>query len=212
LRPRLDAEGRARVAGTTEAAEATVRRSWSWQIAYYRCPKGVWNFAAKRTTRLPTHVPSFAFWRHAANGDDASNALRRIRCGNMLERSVETKAANRLPTILLVDDQDASRIATKWFLNNFGFEVDSARNAEEALALFDFQIHDLVITDNSMPAMSGAELAHIIKLRSPSTPVVMFSGSIPADRSCLDRVIQKPAHLLAVKDAAEELLAARHSA
>lgn len=114
--------------------------------------------------------------------------------------------------ILLVDDQDVSRVATKWFLNNFGFEVDSARTAEEALALFDVNIHDLIITDNSMPSMSGAELAHIIKLRSPSTPVVMFSGSIPADRSCLDRVIQKPAHLLAVKDAVEELLGSKRSA
>ncbi len=125
---------------------------------------------------------------------------------------MENKAVIRLPTILLVDDQDSSRVAAKWFLNNFGFEVDSARTAEEALALFAPHIHDLVITDNSMPVMSGAELAHIIKLRSPSTPVIMFSGSIPEDQSCLDRVIQKPAHLLAVKDAAEELLGARHPA
>jgi CheY-like chemotaxis protein len=124
---------------------------------------------------------------------------------------VEKKALNRLPTILLVDDQDASRIAAKWFLNNFGFEVDSARSAEEALALFAPHIHDLIVTDNSMPGMSGAELAHIIKLRSPSTPVVMFSGSIPADRSCLDRAIQKPAHLMAVRDAVEDLLGARHA-
>jgi len=114
--------------------------------------------------------------------------------------------SDHLPTILLVDDNDASRLATKWFLNNFGFEVDTARSAEEALALFDARIHDLIITDNSMPAMSGAELAHIIKLRSPSTPVIMFSGAPPADHSCLDRVIQKPAHLLALKEAADQLL------
>jgi CheY-like chemotaxis protein len=128
--------------------------------------------------------------------------------GKILEKNL----LNHLPTFLLVDDNDASRVATKWFLNNFGFEVDSARSAEEALALFDAHTHDLVITDNSMPAMSGAELAHIIKLRSPSTPVIMFSGAPPADHSCLDRVIQKPAHLLSLKEAAEHLLGARDSA
>ncbi len=122
---------------------------------------------------------------------------------------VPKKPLRRQPTILLVDDHDACRVATKWFLNNFGFEVDSARSAEEALALFDVRIHDLVITDNSMPMMSGWELAHIIKLRSPATPVIMFSGAIPDDHSCLDRVIQKPTHLLLVKDTVEELLGMR---
>src|SRR5207253_6753402 len=72
-------------------------------------------------------------------------------------------------TILLVDDVDACRVATKWFLSNFGFGVDSARNAEEALALFNPELHDVVVTDHSMPGMTGAEMAHIIKLRSPST-------------------------------------------
>ena len=125
---------------------------------------------------------------------------------------MEKKSSNHLPTILLVDDNDASRVAIRWFLNNFGFEVASARTAEEALALFDTRTHDLIITGNSMPVMSGSELAHIIKLRSPCTPVIMFSGALPADHSCLDRLIQKPAHLLLLKEAADELLGARDSA
>ena len=110
-------------------------------------------------------------------------------------------------TILLVDDGDACRVTTKWFLTNFGYAVDAARTAEEGLALFDPAIHDLVVTDNSMPGMTGAEMAHVIKMRSPSTPVLMYSGHPPDDRSCLDRVIQRPTHLLALKDAADELLA-----
>jgi CheY-like chemotaxis protein len=110
-------------------------------------------------------------------------------------------------TILLVDDGDACRVTTKWFLTNFGYAVDAARTAEEALALFNPAIHDLVVTDNSMPGMTGAEMAHVIKMRSPSTPVLMYTGHPPDDRSCLDRVIQRPTHLLALKDAADELLA-----
>jgi CheY-like chemotaxis protein len=109
-------------------------------------------------------------------------------------------------TILLVDDQDANRIMTKWFLSNFGYTVESVRGAAEALSVFDAKVHDLIITDNSMPGMTGAEMAHIIKLRSPGTPVVMFTGSPPEDRSCLDLVLQRPMHLLHLKEAVEQVL------
>jgi len=54
--------------------------------------------------------------------------------------------------------------------------------------------------------MTGVEMAHVIKLRSPSTPVLMHTGQPPDVRSCLDFVIQKPAHLLALKEAAERLI------
>ena len=110
-------------------------------------------------------------------------------------------------TILLVDDNDDLRVTTKWFLSNFGFAVESARSAEEALAMFDPKTHDMIVTDNSMPGMTGVEMAHIIKLRSPSTPVLMCTGRPPEDRSCLDLVIQKPAHMLALKEGVDRLLA-----
>ena len=112
-------------------------------------------------------------------------------------------------TILLVDDQDDCRIMTKWVLSNFGYTVESARSAEEGLVLFDPQIHDIVVTDNSMPGMKGGEMAHIIKLRSPTTPVLMYSGQPPPNTSCLDAVLRKPIHLLTLKEEVERLLAAR---
>jgi CheY-like chemotaxis protein len=112
-----------------------------------------------------------------------------------------------LKTILLVDDVDDCRLTTKWFLSSFGYAVDSVRSGEDALAVFDPKIHDVVVTDNSMPGMSGAEMAHIIKLRSPATPVVMYSGTAPPDQACLDTVILRPSHLLGLKDAIENVLA-----
>jgi len=120
---------------------------------------------------------------------------------------VKDKDDSQLRTILLVDDEPGTRILTKWFLNNFGFTVDPARTAEEALARFDPRVHDLVITDNSMPGMSGVELAHIIKMRSPATPVVMFSGNPPQDHNCLDLVLQRPTHLMLLKEGLDQILA-----
>ena len=119
---------------------------------------------------------------------------------------VEPPPPTQIKTILLVDDEDECRVTTKWFLTNFGYGVDAVRTAEEALVLFNPAIHDLVVTDNAMPGMSGAEMAHVIKLRSPSTPVLMYSGNPPDDRSCLDLVIQRPTHLLTLRDAVEKLL------
>jgi DNA-binding NtrC family response regulator len=113
----------------------------------------------------------------------------------------------RLKTILLVDDEDACRVTTRWFLTNFGYAVDAVRTAEEALALFNPAIHDLVVTDNAMLGMTGAEMAHVIKRQSPSTLVLMYTGHPPDDRSCLDWVVQRPTHLLTLKDAVDKLLA-----
>jgi CheY-like chemotaxis protein len=120
---------------------------------------------------------------------------------------VNNLPSGSLKTILLVDDEDTARVTTKWFLSNFGYLVDCARNAEEALVLFDPKLHDLVLTDNSMDGMTGREMAHIIKMRSPSTPVIMCTGAPPTDRSCLDLVISKPTHLLTLKEAVDALLA-----
>lgn len=114
-------------------------------------------------------------------------------------------------TVLLVDDADETRVVTRLFLSNFGYSVDTARSGEDALALFDPKLHDIVVTDNSMPGMTGSEMAHIIKLRSPSTPIVMYTGLPPKDRSCLDAVIQRPAHLLHVRSTIEKFFAPRSS-
>jgi CheY-like chemotaxis protein len=112
-------------------------------------------------------------------------------------------------TILLVDDNVDTRLLTKMFLNNFGYEVESADSAGEGLARFNPARHQLVLTDNSMPGMTGGEMARVIKQRSPSTPVVMCTGNPPNDCSAIDIIIRKPTYLLAIKDAIDKLLLAK---
>jgi CheY-like chemotaxis protein len=119
---------------------------------------------------------------------------------------VENTQETRVKTVLLVDDNVDTRLLTKMFLNNFGYEVDSAEGPAEALERFNPVLHDLVLTDNSMPGMTGGEMAHIIKMRSPLTPIVMCSGNPPTDNAALDVVIKKPTHLFAIKDAVDRFL------
>jgi len=120
---------------------------------------------------------------------------------------VEKETSTAVKTILVVNDDDESRVLLKFFLDNVGYAVDLAQNAEEGLSRFDRNLHDLVLTDNTMPGMSGSEMAHIIKLRSPATPVIMFTGNPPTDRSAVDFMITKPAHLIEIKEAVEKCLA-----
>ena len=131
--------------------------------------------------------------------------MRRIKILPLI-KFVEKKIDSQLKTVLLVDDNIDTRLLTKMFLNNFGYEVDSTNSASEALARFNPVLHDLILTDNSMADMTGGEMAQIIKSRSPATPIVMCSGNPPNDCSSIDIVIKKPTYLLAIKDAVDKLL------
>ncbi len=122
---------------------------------------------------------------------------------------VKRPASAPMKTILLVDDSRATRLMTKWFLDYTGYVVHAFSNPEDALAQFDPKIHDLVLTDNSMTPMTGVEMAHIIKMRSPGTPVLMYTGAAPKDQTCVDVVVERPAPLPAVKEAIDKLLGAR---
>jgi CheY-like chemotaxis protein len=118
-------------------------------------------------------------------------------------------ASSESRTILLVDDVSDTRTFMKMFLANFGYVVHPFASAEDALAVFDPRVHDLVVTDNSMPGMTGLEMAHVIKMRSPSTPILMYTARRPSDSSCVDLVIEKPAPLSALKNAIDEFLESR---
>lgn len=109
-------------------------------------------------------------------------------------------------TILLVDDSPETRSIIRLYLTNLGFLVQAVPSAEDALASFDPLVHNAVVTDNSMQGMTGEELAHVVKMRSRSTPVIMYSGTNPRDRSCLNAIILKPAPLSLLREALEEHL------
>lgn len=118
---------------------------------------------------------------------------------------VNSEPSSRVKTVLLIDGDDRARLSTKWFLSSFHFGVDSARNAEEALLLFDPKVHDAIITENRLPGISGSELAHIIKLRARGTPIVMYGSPPVKDSSCFHTVILKPTPLLILKGVLDAL-------
>jgi CheY-like chemotaxis protein len=95
--------------------------------------------------------------------------------------------------ILVVDDEALLRELMTALLAAAGYIVANVGSGEEALGRLKKERFDLVVTDNQMRRMSGVELATAIKERSPSLPVVMFSGNPPRKKkSCIDLVLQKP--------------------
>ncbi len=54
--------------------------------------------------------------------------------------------------------------------------VTIASNGKEALAAFDREPFDIVITDRAMPGITGDEVAAAVKRKAPSTPVVLLTG------------------------------------
>ena len=106
----------------------------------------------------------------------------------------------------MVDDVDACRLTTKWFLESVGYTVVTARSAEEALARFNPTDHDAIVTDNSMPGLTGAAMASVIRERSPSTILVLYSGTPPQDCHVFDLIIRRPTHLLVLKEGLDQLM------
>ena len=81
-------------------------------------------------------------------------------------------------TILLVEDDPATREVTRRVLTRGGYAVVEATNGVEGLEVLESagtQV-DLVLTDLMMPRMTGAELFERVAVLHPDLPVLMMSG------------------------------------
>lgn len=80
--------------------------------------------------------------------------------------------------ILFVDDEETIAKLGNLTLSRFGYQVTALTSSEEALKLFteNPDNFDLVITDQSMPRLSGSELAlELFKVR-PRIPIILCTG------------------------------------
>ncbi len=78
--------------------------------------------------------------------------------------------------ILVVDDQDIIRELIQQQLAEDGHQVETAGSGQEALDKMACSDFDLIVTDQSMPGMTGEELAVVAKERRPGTSVILLTG------------------------------------
>jgi signal transduction histidine kinase len=95
---------------------------------------------------------------------------------NELEPSNGTVKGNE--RILLIDDEEQIVSMEQQMLENLGYEVTARTDSTEALKEFSLQPQnfDLVITDMTMPQMTGDELAQKLLNIKPDIPVILCTG------------------------------------
>jgi PAS domain S-box-containing protein len=116
--------------------------------------------------------------------------------------------------VLLVDDEEMVRGFMRELLEGWGLEVAVARDGTEAREAFARAPadYDLVITDQTMPRLTGMELAREILAQRPSLPVVLYSGYADAitdaqvQAAGLRALIRKPVEPTALRALLEGLL------
>ncbi len=81
-------------------------------------------------------------------------------------------------SILLVDDEQSVCMHTESVLKRLGYNVTTRTSATDALAIIreGSENIQLLLTDYSMPSMSGIELAREIRRYRPGFPVIIMSG------------------------------------
>lgn len=80
------------------------------------------------------------------------------------------------PTVLVVEDDPATRRLYKFLLGNGGYAVVEADDGVVALEQLSSQRCDMVITDMNMPRMNGMELIKVIRREYPGTYVIMITA------------------------------------
>ncbi len=120
------------------------------------------------------------------------------------ERVVDMAKAPNIPRgsgqkIILVDDEMQVLEMGGSILENLGYSVTCFNEPKAALAFLQIEESiDLVITDLTMPEMSGVELATSIKTIHPNVPIMIWTGykddiaSEIMEKNLINRIMQKP--------------------
>lgn len=122
--------------------------------------------------------------------------------------------ASRRPTILVVDDDPTFCAIMGEILRMYQAQVHTASSADEAMAILDSVLPDLILTDVMMPEVDG--LTFVRRLRSGGTmasvPIIIVSAGVSqrekaaALQAGADQFLPKPFSLHELRAAVGDLL------
>jgi len=83
-----------------------------------------------------------------------------------------------MPRVLVVDDEPNILLSLEFLMQQAGFEVTTAEDAERAQALIQQQPPDLILLDISLPGMSGFDLLEQLRAAEATAdlPVIMLTA------------------------------------
>ena len=116
--------------------------------------------------------------------------------------------------VLAVDDEGRIRSLIHAYLTADGHEVVTAEDGMDGLEKLRASSFDLVITDRSMPRMSGEQLAASAKRRNPDLPILLLTGfgemmAQEPKPAGVDLIVSKPVTADALRDSIGTIMAAR---
>lgn len=79
---------------------------------------------------------------------------------------------------LIIEDNPRIRTLLRELLERSGYETRSASDGTEGLHLFEPARDELIITDLSMPGISGWEVAKTLRRRNPGLAVIIATGCL----------------------------------
>jgi CheY-like chemotaxis protein len=113
-----------------------------------------------------------------------------------------------MANIVVVDDDAATRVLVAELLECDGHCVCQAIDGAHALAVIQGQPPDMVVSDITMPELSGVELARLLTAESPGTPILLISGACPTSSETPAPCLTKPFAADRLLDLVADLLAA----
>lgn len=121
--------------------------------------------------------------------------------------------------ILLVDDEEDLVTINSQFLEELGYKVTGTSNSRIALDLFMRapNEYDLVITDQTMPALTGTQLAEAIHAEYPEIPIILCTGYTERVRHLspgqfgIHKILMKPFELVELSQVVNSILDNKHS-
>ena len=114
--------------------------------------------------------------------------------------------------ILVVDDEEHVCQSVKKILTRKGYTVENALDVETAVKKMNSSPYDLVITDLTMPQVTGVEFAEKLMDVRPDIPVILCTGmndGIDEKRvkaAGIREILMMPANLSELKDAVHRAL------
>lgn len=83
--------------------------------------------------------------------------------------------------VLVAEDNPINQMTLRDQLEQLGCQVTLADDGEDALAMWDMEAHDVVLTDVNMPRMNGYELARTLRAEGVRSPIVGITANAMQD-------------------------------